>query len=152
MESYDKQNLPKNGNRKQDVKISTSELYKEIEKLKSDLLKKGEATELFAQEKDKKSLEGILGNVLQSAFGKDMYESIEEKAAHLLYFVVKNHPFTDGNKRTGAFCFIWFLQKTDFDFKLKINPTTLTTLTLLIAQSDPQEKEKMIGLVLMLLK
>ena len=85
--------------------------------------------------------------IFKEAFGKNIYESIKsirlQKASNLLYFVVKNHPFNDGNKRTGAFCFIWFLQKTNFEFKNIISPETLTTLTLLIAQSDPKEKERM---------
>jgi len=119
---------------------------------KQELISKKEATNLFAQEKTQGSLEGILGNVLQSVFGQDAYETTEEKAAHLLYFIVKNHPFNDGNKRTGAFSFIWFLQKADFDFSEMINPQTLTALTLLIAESNPKDKDKMVGLVLLLLR
>ncbi len=69
----------------------------------------------------------------------------------MLYFIVKNHPFNDGNKRTGAFSFIWFLQQSGFDYQSKITPQTLTTLTLLIATSNPNEKDKLIGLVLLLL-
>ena len=71
-----------------------------------------------------------MGNVLQAIFGKDAYGTVEEKAAHLLYFVIKNHPFIDGNKRTGAFSFVWFLQRTGIDFSGMITPETLTTLTL----------------------
>jgi len=156
LEQYDKQNLPKQGNIKNikniDFKELSKNLYKEIKILKKELLKKNEATELFAQEKNKNSLEGILGNVLQNIFGEDTYKTIEEKATHLLYFVIKNHPFNDGNKRTGAFSFIWFLQKMEFDFKEKISPETLTVLTLLIARSNPKDKNKMVGLVLLLLK
>ncbi len=94
---------------------------------------------------------GVFANVFQSVFGKDAYPSVEEKAAHLLYFIVKNHPFNDGNKRTGAFSFVWFLQKSGFDYQAIITPQTLTTLTLLIAISAPSEKDKLIGLVLLLL-
>jgi prophage maintenance system killer protein len=155
LESYDKQNLPKQGENKQSFDISfknlTQELYGEIAKLKKDLIIKKEATDFFAQEKKENSLEGILGNVFQSAFGKDVYETIEEKASHLLYFIIKNHYFIDGNKRSGAFSFIWFLQKMKFDFSNKITPETLTVLTLLIAESNPKDKEKMIGLVLLIL-
>ena len=155
LESYDKQNFPKKGkikNKKVDFEDLAKTLYQEIEILKKDLIQKKEATEMFAQEKNKEALKGILGNIFQSAFGQDVYNTIEEKASHLLYFIIKNHPFTDGNKRTGAFSFIWFLQKMDFDFIGKISPETLTTLTLLIAESNPKDKEKMIGLVLLLLK
>jgi prophage maintenance system killer protein len=78
--------------------------------------------------------------------------SVEEKAAHLLYFMVKNHPFVDGNKRSGAFAFIWFLRRAGLLEHLKITPPALTALTLFIAESDPKNKEKMIKVVLQLLK
>lgn len=112
-----------------------------------ELIKKGEATKLFAQEKKEGNLEGIFGNVFQSVFGQDAYPTVEEKAAHLLYFIIKNHPFNDGNKRSGAFSFIWLLQKANFSFRDKISPETLTTLTILIAESNPADKEKMVGIV-----
>ena len=89
---------------------------------------------------------GIVGNVMQSFGGKPLYASVEEKAAHLLYFMVKNHPFTDGNKRSGAFAFVWFLRRAGSKGSRNINPAALTALTLLIAESDPQKKELMIGL------
>lgn len=89
--------------------------------------------------------------MFQSAGSQDAYPSIELKAAHLLYFIIKNHPFVDGNKRSGAFAFIRLLQKTDFSFRDKITPEALTALTLLIATSDPKAKEKMIALVVTLL-
>ena len=84
-------------------------------------------------------------------FGKDVYPSVEEKAAHLLYFIVKNHPFSDGNKRSGAFSFIWFLRKAGL-LRASLTPEALTALTLLIAESSPKDKEKMVGMVLLLLK
>jgi len=156
LESYDTQNLPSKGQNESsvnmDFKALSKQLYIEVEILKQELVSKKEATNLFAQEKTKGSLEGILGNILQSVFGQDAYKTIEEKAAHLLYFIVKNHPFNDGNKRTGAFSFIWFLQKANFDFSEMINPQTLTSLTLLIAESNPKDKDKMVGLVLLLLR
>ena len=152
LETYDKQTFPQKGFTRKDVEIQSEDLYASIATFKTELMKKGEATELFAQEKSKGSMGGIFGNVFQSVFGQDAYPSIEEKAAHLFYFTVKNHPFTDGNKRTGAFSFIWFLQKAGLRFQEKITPETLTALTLLIAESDPGEKDKMIGLVLLFLK
>jgi len=152
LENFDKWNLPQKGFTQKDIKILAKELYKDIEKLKQDLIKQNLATEMFAQEKNKWSLEWILWNIFQSAFWQEVYPTVEEKASHLLYFIVKNHPFNDGNKRTGAFAFIWFLQKAWIEFKSKINPNTLTSLTLLIAQSNPKEKEKMIWLVLLFLK
>ena len=93
---------------------------------------------------------GIVGNIFQSVLGKDAYPSTEEKAAHLLYFMVKNHPFVDGNKRSGAFAFVWFLRKTGL-LRASLTPEALTALTLLLAESSPKDKDKMIGLVLLLL-
>ena len=89
---------------------------------------------------------------MQSFNGKPVYESVEERAAHLLYFMIKNHPFIDGNKRSGAFSFIWFLRKAKAKKFKNINPATLTTLTLLIAESDPKKKYQMTSLITQLLK
>ena len=150
LDQFDKSEFPKKGT-KEEVQLSAKDLQIDLSQLKKDLIKKGEATELFAQEKSKGNLEGIIGNVFQTVFGEDAYPTIEEKAAHVLYFVVKDHPFNDGNKRSGAFAFIWLLQKARIKFTNNISPETLTTLTLLIAQSDPKEKDKMIGIVLLLL-
>ena len=150
LESYDKNNFPKFNN-VFDIQVDSKELKQGLLNLKNELISKGEATELFGQEKRKGELEGILGTVFQSVFGKDAYVSIEEKASHLLYFIVKNHPFNDGNKRSGAFAFIWLLQKANIDILNRISPETLATLTLLVAQSNPNEKDKIIGLILLLL-
>jgi len=152
LENFDKWNLPEKWFTKDDIKLEVKELYKDIEILKKDLIEKKLATDFFAQEKNKWNLEWIFWNVFASFWWVDLYETIEEKASNLLYFVIKNHPFNDGNKRTWAFCFVWFLQKYNYDFKQIISPETLTTLTLLIANSDPKEKERMIGLILLLLK
>jgi len=152
LESYDKQKFPQQGNFKKPLKIQQETLFSDIKKLKKELITKGEATEFFAQEREKEGLKGIWGNIFQTAFGQDAYQTIEEKAAHFLYFIIKNHPFIDGNKRTGAFSFLWFLHQAQFDFRKKITPETLTTLALLVAESNPKEKEKMIGLILLLLQ
>jgi prophage maintenance system killer protein len=151
LERFDKNNFPKKGLHKE-IKTTAEELQKDLQVLKSELIKKEEASELFAQEKKQGSLKGIFGTVFQSVFGQDAYPSIEEKAANLLYFIVKNHPFNDGNKRSGAFAFVWLLQKANYNYQTKITPETLTTITLLVALSAPQEKEKMIGLITLLLK
>jgi death-on-curing family protein len=150
LDSYDKNEFPNNGT-PQEVTTSAKELVQDLQRLKNELVQKGEATELFAQEKKQGNLEGIFGSVFQSVFGEDAYPTVEEKAAHLLYFVIKNHPFNDGNKRSGAFSFIWLLYKARYDFQNKITPETLTTLTILIAESNPLDKEKMIGIVKLLL-
>lgn len=150
LDSYDKNEFPSHGSR-EEVQFTAQELQNDLIELKKQLISKGEATDLFGQEKKEGALKGIFASVFQTVFGEDAYPTIEEKAAHLLYFIVKNHPFNDGNKRSGAFSFIWFLQKTGFDFMGKISPETLTTLTILIAESNPVDKNKMIGIVQLLL-
>ncbi|MBU4142394.1 Fic family protein, partial [Patescibacteria group bacterium] len=120
--------------------------------LKQALVAKNEAADLFGVERQKESVAGIVGNVFQSFGNKDLYQSVEEKAAHLLYFMVKNHPFVDGNKRSGAFAFVWFLKKARRLNIARLTPEALTALTLLVAESDPKDKERMIGLILLLLK
>lgn len=135
--------------------IEYPEAINAIEELKKQLIKKKEASALFAKQKDE-SFKGILRSIVQTFDKKYLYPSIEEQAAHLLYFVIKNHPFTDGNKRTGAFLFVWFLEKNKHRFKktgeLKINDNALVALTLLVAQSDPADKELMIKLVVNLVR
>ena len=152
LDAYDKDTLTAIGTTKKSVTLSGKELTEAIANLRNELMQKGEATELFAQERTKGSIEGIVGNVMQSFDGKPIYKSVEEQAAHLLYFMVKNHPFVDGNKRSGAFAFIWFLRKARAKKFRNISPPTLTALTLLIAESDPKKKEQMVALVTQLLK
>jgi len=137
---------------KSTIKIESAKLYQAITKFKEELMSQNLATKLFAQEKTTGALEGILGNIFQSAFGEEVYPSLESKAVHLMYFIIKNHPFTDGNKRTGAFAFIWFLQKAKVEFKDKITPEALTAITLLIAQSNIKDKERIVNLIVMLIR
>ena len=126
-----------------------------LAELKSQLMAKGEASDLFGRERDN-GLSAILGNLDQSVFGEPAYPSIEAKAAHLLYFVVKNHPFSDGNKRSGAFLFVDFLHRNGRLFEHNghpvINDTGLAALTLLVAESDPKQKETLIRLIMHMLK
>ncbi len=152
LDAYDKEALAPTGITKKKIKLTTGELFAAVGTLKSELFKKGEATDIFAQERATGNVEGILGNVMQSLGGKEVYGTLEEKAAHFLYFMVKNHPFVDGNKRTGAFTFIWFLRLAGVRGASNINPAGLTAITLLIAESDPKHKEKMVALVVELLK
>lgn len=152
LDAYDKESLKKIGTTKKSVKISTDELLESIAILRQNLMKRGEATDMFAHERATGSIEGIVGNVIQSFNGKPVYPTIEEKSAHLLYFIVKDHPFTDGNKRSGAFAFIWFLRKSRSKRSRNINPAALTALTLLIAESNPTKKDQMIALITQLLK
>ncbi|MDY0302345.1 MAG: virulence protein RhuM/Fic/DOC family protein [Candidatus Moranbacteria bacterium] len=151
LDAYDKATLSVVGSNKKAIKLSGQELTEVIANLRKELIKKGEATEIFAQERKSGSVEGILGNVMQSLGGKSVYPTAEEKAANLLYFMVKNHPFVDGNKRSGAFAFVWFLRKTKIKGARNINPSALTALTLLIAESQPKQKSQMVALVTNLL-
>ena len=152
LSAYDKGNFSARKTTKKKVALSADELAAGIAELKVRLIEKGEASGLFAQDRHGSSLEGIIGNVLQTFDGKDLYSSLEEKAAHLLYFIVKNHPFADGNKRSGAFAFIWFLRRVGLLDTRRLSPAALTAMTLLIAESHPKDKAKMTGLVAMLLK
>lgn len=152
IDAFDKDKLISVGTTRKSVQLSADELWAALNDLKGELMKKSEATEMFAQERANGNIAGIIGNVMQSFGGKSVYESVEEKAAHLLYFMVKNHPFTDGNKRSGAFAFIWFLRKARAKKARNINPATLTALALLIAESDPKKKDQMTALVTQLLK
>lgn len=132
-----------------------SEACSALAELKSQLMAKGEASDLFGRERDN-GLSAILGNLDQSVFGEPAYPSIEAKAAHLLYFVVKNHPFSDGNKRSGAFLFVDFLHRNgrllDHYGLPIINDTGLAALTLLVAESNPKQKETLIRLIMHMLK
>ena len=149
LESYDKNKFPKKGFTKKQAHFTAEELNTALKQLKKKLMSEKQATHLFGQERQTNALAGIVGNVFQSFGGQDLYATLEEKSAHLLYFIVKNHPFSDGNKRSGAFAFIWFLQKVS-KLPAGLTPPALTALTLLIAESNPQDKEKMIGLILLL--
>jgi len=152
LDAYDKFALPQSGATKKQVRLTANDLAQAIAELKQTILAKNEAAGLFAHERQKDALAGIVGNVFQSAFSRDAYQTLEEKAAHLLYFIVKDHPFADGNKRSGAFAFVWFLNKTKLLRKDRMTPQALTALTLLVAESQPKDKEKMVGLILQLLK
>lgn len=135
--------------------IEYNQAVKAIAELKKQLMKKKEASDLFGNERDG-AFGGILNSVVQTFGGEYLYKSIEAQAAHLLYFVIKNHPFTDGNKRIGAFLFVWFLEKNRHRFKksgeLKINDNALVALALLVAQSNPDDKELMVNLIINLIK
>ena len=155
LNQYDSNNLQsKYLNENITYEIKYAEAAAAIKELKAQLITKKEATELFGNSKDE-SFKGILGNIVQTFDGHYLYASIEEQAAHLLYFVIKNHPFSDGNKRIGAFLFVWFLEKNKHRFKksgeLKINDNALVALALLVAQSNPTEKELMIKLIVNLI-
>jgi prophage maintenance system killer protein len=118
--------------------------YDEARRMVNRLAEKFGGSDLFGREKDD-SLKGALGAVMQTFGGKDVYPSIEEKAANLLYFLIKDHPFVDGNKRIGAALFLWFLEKNGAlyrpDGTKRIIDAALVAMTLLIAESKPAEKD-----------
>jgi death-on-curing family protein len=156
LNQFDSNNLPDNKlNENITYEIEYNEAVKAIAELKKQLIKKKEASRLFGNERDQ-GFESLLNSVIQTFGGEYLYKSIEEQAAHLLYFVIKNHPFTDGNKRIGAFLFVWFLEKNRHRFKktgeVKINDNALVALALLVAQSNPGDKQIMIKLVINLIR
>jgi len=150
LDAYDTETFPQKGISKKQIFFTAEELAISLQDLKKVLVVKKQATELFGQERNKDAVGGIVGNVFQSFDKKNVYPTIEEKAAHLLYFMVKNHPFVDGNKRSGAFSFVWFLRKTGI-LRASLTSEALTALTLLVAESRSKDKDKMIGLVLLIL-
>ena len=132
-------------------KLEYNEAISAISDLKNNLLAKKQASDLFGQERGE-TLAGIIGNIYQTFSNKELYASIEAKAAHLFYFIIKDHPFSDGNKRIGSFLFIVFLSKNNYllDKKgeRKFNDNALVALALLIAESDPKQKEVLIKLIM----
>ncbi len=144
LDDYDHRTLKKIKGRKSNKIISYEECIDVIKNLKFN-----ESSNLFALERNK-GLSAILGNIYQTFNGNDVYESVEEKCANLLYMVVKNHVFIDGNKRIAATLFIYFLNSYNLlykDDKQVIDNNTLASLTLLIASSNPKEKEVLVDLV-----
>jgi prophage maintenance system killer protein len=144
---YDENNLP--APETKHVTKSSLEIDKArqaIAALKKELMVRKEASEIFGQERGN-ALSGIIGAVQQTFGGKDLYPSVEEKAAHLLYFVIKDHPFTDGNKRIGSFLFLLFLKKNDLLDQKSFSNKALVALALLTAASEPGQKELMVRLI-----
>lgn len=151
LEAYDKNALVTGKLTKKKVELTTEKIIENLSAFKSQLMTKDQAFEVFAIERSSGVLAGIVGNVMQSFGGNDLYESLEEKAAHLLYFIIKNHPFIDGNKRSGAFIFIWFLRQASLLNESKLTASTLTALAILVASSTPKDKDKIVQLILNLI-
>lgn len=145
---YDEQqlSLPQKSNRAERA-LDYRQAKDAIAALKTELIRKREASDLLGQERGE-YLQGILGNINQTFGGEELYPSAAEKAAHLLYFVIKDHPFADGNKRIGSFLFILFLKENGILETSGINENGLVALALLIAESDPRQKDLMIRLIL----
>ena len=128
--------------------------YEESLRIVEQLRSRFGASDIFGVEKDN-SLAGALGAIMQTFGGEHLYPGLEEKAAHLLYFVVKNHAFVDGNKRIAAALFLWFLERNRAllkdDGTLRVSNAALVALTLMIAESRPDEKEVLVRIVMHLL-
>ena len=145
LDDYDHKNIKKIKGKKSKRKINYHDCKEIIKKLNYS-----EVSDLFARERDH-GLESIIANIYQTFGGTDIYPSIEEKAANFLYLVVKNHVFIDGNKRIAAALFIYFLNFYELLYKNNmpiIDNNTLTALTLLIAESNAQEKEVIVDLIM----
>jgi hypothetical protein len=155
LEQYDKNKIKETKTGKSKFVITYHNCLSIITELKAELAKKKEAGDLFGHEMDHK-MESIAKNLYQTFAKKELYSSLEEKASHLLYLIIKDHPFSDGNKRIGSFLFVYYLDMNKYlyreDGEKKINDNALTALALLIAESDPKEKEQMIALITQLLK
>ena len=147
---YDKGNLLDKKGQKAKFIIQFQDCVKIIISLKKELVNKKEVGDLFGQERNE-SFSGIVATLYQTFDKQELYPSIEDKASHILYLTIKDHPFSDGNKRIAAFLFVYFLDKSDYLFKKsgerKINDNTLTALSLLIAESDPKDKIIMIKII-----
>ncbi len=145
LDAYDHQNMTRpEGNRATYV-LSYEECMDVIQSMRF-----GDESDLFGKEKDD-SFKGSIGNIYQSFGEREIYESLEEKAANLLYFITKNHSFFDGNKRIAATMFLYFLDKNKalfIDGQKKIEDAALVALTIMIAESRPEEKEMMISVVM----
>jgi len=155
LNQYDENRVPTIKGTKPIFTLDYEEAKKEISKLKQFLIQKQEASELFGLEKDN-GFKALIRNIYQSFDGIDLLPSIEEKAANLLYYIVKDHPFIDGNKRIGAFLFVLFLEKNNYLYdktgSLKINPNGLVSFTLFVANSRPEEKELVVKLIMNFIK
>ena len=148
LDDYDHERLKKNKGTYKDKKITYEECMYIIDSLRNEF-----DSDIFALERNK-GLSSIINNIYQTYNGEELYKSIEEKAANFLYLIIKNHTFIDGNKRIGATLFIYFLFSYDILYKNDkkvIDNNTLAAITLLIALSNPKEKEVLINLITKLL-
>jgi death-on-curing family protein len=156
LNKYDTEELSMDGlNEEVIYTINYDDVKKAIQELKHALIQKGEASEIFGNEKDN-SFEGILGSISQTVFGHLAYPTIEQQAAQLLYSIIKGHAFSDGNKRIGSFMFVWFLEQNNYHINKeghrKIDDNTLVALALAVAQSLPEQRELLIKLIINLIK
>lgn len=149
LDQYDHQSLEKPAGNKPIYRITYEECRSMVNAME-DTFK----SDVFGVEKEKGKVEGILAAVYQNVFGGDVYPSLEEKAANLLYFMIKDHPYADGCKRIAASLFLEFLSRNDYLYKdgiKRISDGALVAITLMIAESNPEEKDIMVNLVMNLL-
>jgi prophage maintenance system killer protein len=150
LEQYDKGKLQTQKGRKTAFVLQYKACAKIIAGLKKELVAKKEAGNLFGQERGG-SFTGIIRGLYQTFDKRELYPTIEDKASHLLYLIIKDHPFADGNKRIASFLFVYFLDRSNYLFKKsgerKINDNALTALALLVAESDPKDKDVMIKII-----
>jgi death-on-curing family protein len=154
LEEYDKGKLKKRKSRKEKVKLSYDKSLLIVDEIKKDLILKKEASKIFANLKDN-SFESVIKGIYQTYGGKELYPDLNSKSANLIYLIIKNHPFTDGNKRIASFLFIYFLDLNNYLYRnsgeKKINDNALVALALLVAESNPKEKEMIIKLIINLI-
>lgn len=151
LQAYDEQSLNTRTDKQNDMKaLALNEVLVATSQLKRELMTKGEATELFGQLRGN-GLASAIATIEQSFGGELLYPNIASRAANLLYFVIKNHPLADGNKRTASFLFLWYLRINQHllakPVEQLINDNTLVALALLVAESKPEQKELMIRLI-----
>jgi death-on-curing family protein len=155
LEEYDKNKIKINKTEKAKFSLDYNSCKNIIIELKAELKKEGEGGDLFGQEYDKK-FQAVINSIYQTFDKKELYNSVEEKAAHLIYLTIKDHPFADGNKRIASFLFVYFLRENNYlytrDMQRKISSNTLVPLALLVAASDPREKEVIIKMIMSLLQ
>jgi len=155
LEQYDTGKLTKPKGAKAKFILEYEDCASIIKNIKVELIAKKEAGDLFGSERGG-AFEGIVKNLYQTFGGKELYATFEEKAANLLYLAIKDHPFSDGNKRVGSFIFVYFLDKNNCLYKnngeKKINDNALVALALLIAESDPREKDVIVKIIMNLIK
>lgn len=150
LQAYDQQSLSESDFKNHEMKsLCYDDVLKAIDQLKKSLIEKGEASELFGQIRSG-GLQSALATIEQGFGDEYFYPNVASRAAHLLYFVIKNHPLADGNKRTGAFLFLWYLRINQHllqkPVEKLINDNTLVALALLVAESKPEQKELIIRL------
>ena len=154
LERYDKNKFKKLKGKKDSFVLEYRNCFEIIAELKNNLIARKEASDIFGMERNS-AFKSIVKNLYQTFDGKELYKSLEEKSAHLLYLAIKDHPFSDGNKRIGSFLFVYFLDKNNYLYRKsgekKINDNALVALALLIAESNPKEKDVLIKIIINLL-